>query len=459
MKSLLQRCLLIGSFLLSSLVPVKAATNISLDVHGADLHDVLTLLALQANTNIITDASLGHVPITLRLEHVSFTQALSVLAHAYDLQIRHDGNVLIVGAGSAMNKKYGDGSDTLGARTVVITLRNTLPNEVSKILTDAIPPGTMLIADQRGGRLIVTGDSNAIMRVRNLVQAIDAPRNELDGRNGAVAIRLRYARAEEALKQLHGVLPENSYVADDGQNAIILTGGADSVAVARAFLHAIDIARPQISFEVRVADLSLAKNSNLGMVFGSPSLGSGAAMTSFANKSIAIEATLNGLIEQDRAKILARPQIVTQNNSEANLLVGESYPIVTTSTTGSTSNQEVQYVDIGVKLRITPTIGSDGSIIADLNPEYSELLSITRNGYPVIGTRKLNATLRVRNNETIVLGGLLQDTDSETVTKVPLLGDVPIFGPVFRNRVHNHSHDEIVFFITPHLLSDTTTAP
>jgi type II secretory pathway component GspD/PulD (secretin) len=368
----------LGVLLLCALLrsPGIASTGslITLDVHGADIHDVVAMLAMQSGANVMTDASVGKLPVTLRLEEVSFTRALSVLARAYDLQIRRDGDILILGSSNGAASR------------------------------------------------------------------------------GVVAIRLRYARVEEAVKQLHGVLPANSYVADDAQNAIILTGAANTVAIARSFLRAIDVERPQVSFEVRVADISLTKNSNIGTLFGSPTAGIGAAVTPFANTSIAIEATLNGLIEEGRAKILARPRVVTQNNSEATLLVGESYPIVTLSSNGETSNQDVRYVDIGVKLRITPTIGSDGTIVADLNPEYSELLSVTSNGYPVIGTRKLSATVRVRNDQTIVLGGLLQETDSETVTKVPLLGNVPIFGEIFRNRTRRHERDEIVFLITPHLL-------
>jgi len=436
-----------------SIGSAHTAGEITLDVHGADIHDVVALLAMQSGVNLITDASVGRIPVTLRLEEVSFQRALTVLAQAYDLQVRRDGTILVLGSGVAMNKKYGDGSDALGSRTEVMNLENALPNDVVKALSDAVPPGTVMIPDQRGGRIIVTGDANAIAHVRRLVRAIDAPRADANSLHGAVAIRLRYARAEDAVKQLHGVIPENCYVADDAQNAIILTGGADTVSVAKSFLRAIDVARPQVSFEVRVADISITSTSNIGALFGSPSAGIGSAVTSFANTSIAIEATLNGLIENGRAKILARPHVVTQNNSEASLLVGESYSIVTVSSTGSTSNQDVQYVDIGVKLRITPTISSDGTIVADLNPEYSELLSVTSSGYPIIGTRKLNATLRVRNNETIVLGGLLQDTDSETVTKLPLLGNVPVFGPIFRNRMHSHIRDEIVFLITPHILN------
>jgi type II secretory pathway component GspD/PulD (secretin) len=426
--------------------------GITLDVHGADIHDVVALLAMQSGTNIITDASIGKFPVTLRLENVSFERALSVLAHAYDLQVRHDGNILMLGASSAMNKKYGDDRDALASHTEILDLENAQPSEVAKALKEAIPPDTVLVADQRGGRLIVTGNASALARVRKLVRAIDAPRSDRAGAHGAVAIRLRYARAQEAAKQLHGVIPESTYVADDAQNAIILTGGGDTVSTARSFLRAIDVERQQVSFEVRVVDISLTKNSNVGVLFGSPSVGVGSAVTSFANSSVAINATLNGLIEDGRAKTLARPHVVTQNNSEASLLVGESYPIVTLTSNGSTSNQDVQYVDIGVKLKITPTIGGDGTIVADLNPEYSELLSVTSNGYPVIGTRKLNATVRVKNNQTIVLGGLLQDTDSETVTKVPLLGSVPVFGEIFRNRIHHHVRDEIVFLITPHVL-------
>jgi type II secretory pathway component GspD/PulD (secretin) len=114
--------------------------------------------------------------------------------------------------------------------------------------------------------------------------------------------------------------------------------------------------------------------------------------------------------------------------------------------------QNVQFVDIGVKLRLTPTIGDDGVVTAELHPEYSEIEGITSTGYPIITNRKIDATLRVNDAQTIVLGGLMMDTSSETISKVPGLADIPILGKIFQNKQTAHERDEIVFLITPHVI-------
>jgi type II secretory pathway component GspD/PulD (secretin) len=112
----------------------------------------------------------------------------------------------------------------------------------------------------------------------------------------------------------------------------------------------------------------------------------------------------------------------------------------------------VQTIDVGVRLRLTPTIGADGEITAEMHPEYSQIIGFN-NSFPIVANRKVDATLRVRDGETIVLGGLFEEVDSETVTKLPILGDLPVLGSFFRNRQNSHTKDEVVFFITPRILS------
>jgi type II secretory pathway component GspD/PulD (secretin) len=104
-----------------------------------------------------------------------------------------------------------------------------------------------------------------------------------------------------------------------------------------------------------------------------------------------------------------------------------------------------------VRLRLTPTIGDDGSITAEMHPEYSQITGFN-NSFPIVANRKVDSTLRVHDGETIVLGGLFSDVDSDTVTKLPALGDIPILGGFFRNRQKSRTKDEVVFYITPHIL-------
>ena len=267
-----------------------------------------------------------------------------------------------------------------------------------------------------------------------------------------VALPLRYIRADDALRHLNTLLPDKCFTADSAQNAIMFIGSQRLFLKAKALLHALDVKNSQVRCEIQVVDVDLNQTKNVGALFGGPDGTIGSTVTTFESPAIQISATLQAMISNGHARLLARPRLVTTNNTEATLLIGESYPVVTLTNTGNSSSQQVNYVDIGVKVKITPTIGADGSILAELHPEYSQVQGLTSQGMPIVANRHVDATLRVRNNESIVLAGLLQDVDTDTVTKVPLLGDLPILGSVFKNRQHFHTHDEIVFIITPHVI-------
>ncbi|MDQ2871995.1 MAG: hypothetical protein M3R35_02570, partial [Candidatus Eremiobacteraeota bacterium] len=325
-----------------------------------------------------------------------------------------------------------------------------------------LPVGTVIVPDKRTASLIVTGDQQTIDRARRLVAALDAPvYGSASSGSIAHAYALRYLRPTAIAAELKGVLPDASYVADDAQNAIVVSGNAEVQANAKNFIKSLDVPSPQVLFEVRVADLQpVNEQSDVGIQFGGYDFSvqpvSGAATYAFSKASVQINARLNAMVSQGRAQILATPKLVTLNNKEADLLIGQTYPVVYYD--ARVGGQEVNFVDIGVKLRLTPTIGSDGSVTAEMHPEYSAIQDFV-GGYPVLANRKLDSTLRVKDNETIVLGGLLRDIDSDTVTKLPGLANIPIFGKIFQNRQHTHQRDEIVFLITPHVLYPNTPLP
>ncbi len=433
---------------------------ITLDVRNARIADVIALLAAESGRNIVADSSLKPERVTLHLRDVSFDQALTALIDSHDLQTRQEGSIVIVGSSAAMNRRYGDAKDARGSRTLVVRLLRADPRDVGREVAEALPEGTVVVADKRTRSLIVTGDGAVVARARNLVGVLDRPAYGSRSMTLARAYPLRYLRPSSILSELKSVLPDGSYVADDAQNAIVVTGGDDLQQVASQFVRSIDVPSAQVLFEVRVADVEpINSSSNVGLEFGGVDLSGqpigGSATYAFAKNSIAVNARLNALVSNGHARILATPKLVTLNNKEADLLIGQTYPVVYYD--GRLGGQQVQFVDIGVKLRLTPTIGNDGSVTAELHPEYSAIEGFV-SGYPVLANRKIDSTLRVRDNETIVLGGLLRDIDSETVTKLPYLADIPILGKIFQNREHTHQRDEIVFLITPHILGPKGTA-
>jgi type II secretory pathway component GspD/PulD (secretin) len=426
---------------------------LSIDAHGTDLRDVIALLATQSGVNLVPDGSIKPTPVTLRLHDVSFDEALATITQAYGLQTHRDGRIILVGDAAVMSRRYPDDGSTAGTKTAVIALAHAHPDDLRPALAEALPAGTVVISDRRTGSLIVSANATTIERARGLVAALDAPAQT--GGAGAAfhVVRLHNVKASDAVKSLRGSFPDNVLVADDRENVVVVNGDEDVTANARALLASLDGPGKQVMFEVRVADLSpQIDSSNVGVQYGGTGYGSGALAQIpylLTRSSLAINAQLNALVQTGRASILAQPRIATLNNKEATLLVGETYPVVTTNL--QTGYPTVTNVDIGVKLRLTPTIGEDGSITAELHPEYSQITGFN-NSFPIIANRKVDSTLRVRDGETIVLGGLFSDIDSDTVTKLPFLGDIPILGAVFRNRAHTHNRDEVVFYITPHIL-------
>ena len=229
-------------------------------------------------------------------------------------------------------------------------------------------------------------------------------------------------------------------------------------------------------FEVRVTDIIKNNdNSNVGFMFGglqnTSSVSNGSANSSssqtpqqfnfqfapFIGKTIGLFSQLNAMVSRGTAKVLATPRIATLNNQEASILIGTQYPVVTTTANSGGSNVNVTYIDIGVKLRVTPTIGTDGSIVADLHPEVSTIDSIVQSAgasAPQISDRRVDATLRVQKDETIcVIGGLfarhrlhhrLQSSRSSATS--------PSSAEVFRNRQNTRFKYEVVFLITPHIM-------
>ena len=440
----------------------SAEPLITVDVHDADITDVIALLASESGTNIVTDASVRPERVTLHLHNVGFSEALTVLISAHGLQVRKSGAVLIIGAADTMNRRYDAQNATLGPQTASLALARANPDDLAKEITDALPSGTVIVPDKRTSTIVVTGSSETVARARYLVSVLDAPSaGTVDG-NTTKTYRLRFVRTDDALKQLKLLAPEGTFIGAPEQNAIIISASDELQRQAAALLDAIDRASPQVLFEVKVADVTPQNDtSNVGLEFGGADLQgnpvAGATTYAFTGGSIPLNVRLNAMISQGRARILATPKVVTLNNKEANLLIGETYPIVfNTSVLGG---QNVQFVDVGVKLRLTPTIGPDGMVTAELHPEYSELLGVTDTGYPIIANRKIDSTLRVRDSETIVLGGLMRDVSNETISKIPGLAEIPVLGKFFQNRRANHERDEIVFLITPHVIFPKDAPP
>lgn len=441
---------LLATHLLGFPGAMASEPHFSFEARDSDLSNVIRLLAVQSGVNLVPDESIKPERVSLRLHEVTLHEALDTLREAYGLETHRMGRIVIVGTAAAMNRRY-PGDDPQGGTTTVTLLppRGSL-EDARAALVDSLPPGTVIVANRHAGSLVVTASSATVAHARSLLAAF-APAASVASIQ-TVSVPLRNLRASDAVKILKGALPDNTLIPDDRQNSVVISGDPALADQARALLAAIDNPGKQVMFEVRVVDVQpINDSSNVGLQFGGASYGAGALGQfpyTLTRSSVAVNAQLNTLIQSGRASILAQPRIATINNHEATLLVGETYPVVTVNL--QTGFPSVTNIDVGVKLRLTPSIGADGMITAEFHPEFSQITGFNAT-FPIVSNRRVDSTLRLHDGETIVLGGLFSDIDSETITKFPLLGDIPGLGTFFRNKERTHNKDEVVFYITPHI--------
>jgi type II secretory pathway component GspD/PulD (secretin) len=270
-------------------------------------------------------------------------------------------------------------------------------------------------------------------------------------------IRLKYISAEKAKNLLAKIEPSLLMETGERANSLVLKGKDSEIVEAIGLISEIDRIAPQILIESKVMEISQSDSVKLGISYGN---GTYRFQTSKDSKrTLAAEdlvSSLNALIAQGSARVLANPKIATLDNQEALINIGNRIPFAVPVAGGSSGVQwSVQYIDAGVKLKIIPQLGSEGYITTFFQPEVSsisEWRTTAAGEFPVIATRNAAATVRVKNGETIVIGGLLSESDRENITKVPLLGYLPGIGLFFQNSNREKAKTEIVFMITPYIL-------
>jgi general secretion pathway protein D len=163
---------------------------------------------------------------------------------------------------------------------------------------------------------------------------------------------------------------------------------------------------------------------------------------------------------RDSVNVLSTPQILTSDNKEAEIVVGENVPFISSRerdvTTTNTVLNNIERMDVGIKLRLTPQITEGDYVKLDLYQEISAVIQeaavITISVGPTITKRSTKTSVVVKDNQTVVIGGLMQEKDEENVTKVPLLGDIPILGWLFKQKSISKNKTNLIVFLTPHII-------
>ena len=299
--------------------------------------------------------------------------------------------------------------------------------------------------------------------------------------SGTASFPMRYTRAQAA----SGLLPTFLYSylhVNEGQNAVVVTAPQQMLDKIGSDLRAVDIAPPQILIEALACEftdtrdldrvLRLFRGDVTGKttvdeynLAGGPAVNSGTLDTRTGEISYSnigelphdFEARIRALAADHRARVRAAPRMAVINGHQADIFIGVRRFIKVELITYGQTTEKIQGVDVGVKLRVTPLTGGGGEITLNIDPTGTEVSNVSEldplTGLPVLSTRQAGTTVRVKDHETVMIGGLSQRQTEDRVTKIPLLGDLPLLGTLFRSRSRSVVNSDLVVFITPHILT------
>lgn len=262
-------------------------------------------------------------------------------------------------------------------------------------------------------------------------------------------------------------------VAEQSTNSLVVTAAVKNFDRVRAIIEDLDRAVPQVLIKVLIAEVTHDGSLDLGMEFSGFNLSSdgngfkigtdfniAARKTGFTFKLAEenVSAAIRAIATVGKLDVLSRPYILTSDNQEATIMVGQVVPQITSSQTTSEGNtiNSIQYQDIGIILDVTPHINPQGLVTLDAYTEIStftgETVQVSETvSQPVYAKRSAQNRVAIRDGQTIVIGGLMQDSNTKTVDKVPFLGDIPGLGLLFQHTVDKKSKTELLMFLTPHV--------
>jgi type II secretory pathway component GspD/PulD (secretin) len=423
--------------------------------YQTDASMLLKSLAQEANCNILLSDKVTS-KVTINLHQVELAKAVDLITRSAGLTVKRDGDTYLV-----------SGPEEARPSTPVVFPGAPLPNGQGPATpgdsgAKKIDPLTGIYEVYHCHYILASDLSVTLSKMFapeelrvNLGAATFAPRLEPGNSTASVT------GIESATK--------TQDKADAGANAhdIVLYGSPEMVARALALVRRLDARRPQLRIGVTITDVSNDALRELGVQWAwssfsvneTPGTGSGINFGSFAHDPVSLSATLSALEKDNRAKLLAAPTLSLLDGERSFMLIGDRliYPKLIGYTQAQTPIFDKEEARVGIYLQVAAQTVSDNEILITLYPQVSVVtgyLNVNGASYPQISTREQQTTIRVKDGEKIVVGGLIRDEEIKNIQRVPLLSKIPLFGELFTYRNTTHHKSEVIVIITPQILKD-----
>jgi type II secretory pathway component GspD/PulD (secretin) len=456
--------------------------RISLDIKGMDITDVLKMLATRSGLNIIVGKNVTG-KVTLFLKDVDLWEAFTILLSANDLA--YDKKNDIINVMTQRDYELINGERFQDKKKVqVFHLKNAKAADLSKAILQLKSNIGKVIVDEGSNTLTIVDTQEKMDEIDCFIKKTDLP---LETR----IFELQYATAEKISAKLTETITKSigSMKIDERTNKIAVTDYPEKLNEIAKIITAFDEKTQQVLIDAQIIEISPQKDQftmgvdwdywlknhvRLVSSLPAPSLSDVtaipnklsfgvAAADETVNKKGEYKSVIDLLSTIGKTKILSSPRIMALNNQEAKILVGTKEAYITSAITQSgdsaVTSQSVNFVDVGIKLYVTPTINRDGFVTMKIKPEISSAkrTDITADGkitqIPIVTTSESETMIMVKDGTTIIIAGLKKDQQEKEEKKIPILGDIPILNLFTKNKRTENIKTELVIFITPHVIS------
>lgn len=452
--------------------------TITLDVREMNVLDVIKFLALKGDFNMITGNQVtGRV--TLFLKNVKIIDALDIIVVSNNLAYYIEDDIVYVLSAQEYLATFGRRFNDKN-QVEIVQLKYAKPAYAMAALESVKSQLGKIIIDEDTGSLVLIDTPEALEKMRRVLAEIENPLEPL-------TFTLQYARADVVAERLHSRLEAHSVgtvTVDERSNKLIVRALPQRRNEIEAMIREMDAPTKEVLIEVRVLQVTFNPKMDYGIDWEMAPKGTS---NSFLNKfnlktsmltgltnvttnygKIAygdidvddFEGSIRALKQVSNTRILSNPRLLVTNKEEAMIHVGDTVPYIISTTSGTGDNaitsEDVRFVDVGVKINVTPTINDDGFVTMRLRPEISSVASTVSSqggGIPQVNKTLLESTIMVKDGMTIILGGLKKENKVQIVKGIPVLMDIPYLRPLFSSKSDSIEATEIVIFITPHILS------
>jgi len=453
--------------------------KISLDLKGIDIIELFRILSVKMDLTIVpTKAVTGRVNVFLN--NLTFDDALDVILISQDLACdRSKGNIINIMTSGEFEKLYGKKyNEKRKIKTIKLTYAKpaTVFNALGQIKSDI----GKIITDEATGNIL-------LIDIPEKIELMEKTAKELDQPLVTEIIDLQYAKTADMKTQLAGVMTvgPGELIVDDRSSKVVVTDLPEKMKKIRRMVKALDEKSREVLIEAEVVQVTLKDEHQRAINWErvlrdldsatikavlpvatsftpSPLLTAdylSATVGTLANDKYT--ATLKLLETFGETKILSRPRISVINNQEAKIMVGSREAYVTQSQSQASdttvTSESIQFIDVGVKLNVVPTINADGFVTMKIKPEVSSvretLTTALGSTVPIVETSEAETTVKVKDGTMIMIAGLMKEEKRDDTSGLPFFGRLPLVGWIFSTRSGIKKKTEVVVFLTPHIMS------